>query len=207
MLLPPKTADLSEKVIQLCSKIVPGVKPFFLDVEMVDFTQPNECFPNVNTMVSKKGGSVQYGWQIWETIPNIMIEGEFHSVWVDQSGVYHDITPKEKGINKILFLPDNTRKYEQKQIDNIRMNLTNHHLIDDYINNAEAIFEATNRGELATSNQYILTPEISNLFAEKLSYRKLIEDKFTSPRIPDNPRNKACICGSGKKYKKCCGNK
>jgi len=39
-------------------------------------------------------------------------------------------------------------------------------------------------------------------FAESEYPRSFVQDRF---RLPANPRNKKCPCGSGEKYKRCCG--
>jgi len=116
-------------------------------------------------MIRNKGGSIQYGWQIWETLPNLMVEAEFHAVWKDGNGVFHDITQKSlPNIKQILFLPDHSRKYLGKQIDNVRIPLQDEVLIKQFIENAEKYFEATNRGALANYHgEIIATQEIENL--------------------------------------------
>lgn len=104
-------------------------------------------------MIKNKGGSIQYGWQIWETLPNLMAEAEFHAVWIDKEGVSHDVTQKSlSDIKQVLFLPDPSRKYLNKQIDNVRIPLQNESLIKQFIENSEKYFEATNRVSLRQKN-------------------------------------------------------
>jgi hypothetical protein len=109
----PKAADISNKKVKdLCFMVVPNSTAVYLNVELSDDSVLNECYENVAKMIKKKGGSIQYGWQIWETLSGVMIEAEFHAVWVDDEGVFHDITPKSLPVDKILFLPDHARRYE-----------------------------------------------------------------------------------------------
>jgi uncharacterized protein YecA (UPF0149 family) len=42
-------------------------------------------------------------------------------------------------------------------------------------------------------------------FKDKVSEYPVVEPKQRVAAPEPNPRNKACPCGSGKKYKKCCG--
>ncbi len=166
----PKTAsDTMPNIIDLCKKLVPNGRPIYLNVEIIDGAIENNCYKNVESMIKNKGGSIQYGWQIWETIPDLMAEAEFHAVWADNNDKLHDITPKSlQGINRILFLPDSVRKYDGRQIDNVRISLQDDDLIKKFIENAEKYFEATNRGELADYHGYIvMNSEIQKLVEEK----------------------------------------
>jgi hypothetical protein len=46
----------------------------------------------------------------------------------------------------------------------------------------------------------------ANGFATNLAWRRsFVPNTPPVPPIPKNPRNKPCVCGSGIKYKKCCG--
>lgn len=163
---PPKVAsNTTPSVKTLCEQLVPNEKPIYLNVETINGTIEKECYKNVEYMIRNKGGSIQYGWQIWETLPNLMVEAEFHAVWKDGNGVFHDITQKSlPNIKQILFLPDHSRKYLGKQIDNVRIPLQDEVLIKQFIENAEKYFEATNRGALANYHgEIIATQEIENL--------------------------------------------
>lgn len=178
--LPKVASNTMLNIIALCERLVPNGKPLYLNVEVINGLVENECYKNIESMIKNNGGSIQYGWQIWETIPNLMAEAEFHAVWVDNSGKLHDVTPKSlPEINQILFLPDPTRKYEGKQIDNVRIPLQDEILIEQFIENAKKYFEATNRGELANYHGYIVTdPEIQQLVEEKNQIFLKIIKKF-----------------------------
>jgi hypothetical protein len=166
----PQAANITDPiVIALCEQIVSGVEPIYLDVEIADGAVVNDCYENVTRMIEIHGGSIQYGWQIWETLPGVMAEAEFHAVWTDMSGILHDITPKASdGITKILFLPDLSRRFEGRQINNVRVPLQDDPLVRQFIENANQYFEVTNRGELADQLGYIpMTSEIEGLLKEK----------------------------------------
>jgi hypothetical protein len=179
----PKTADYtSPRIKELCKKLVPRTGAMYLDVEPLDDSIINECFPNVANVIKKRGGTMQCGWQILETFPDVMAEAEFHAVWVDNNKKYHDITPKLfPYITQILFLPDASRKYEGKQIDNIRIPLKDDPLILNFIKSAEAFFEATNRGDLANYHgELVLTPEMKYLKKRKEQLELEMIEKFYS---------------------------
>jgi hypothetical protein len=159
----PKTADItSPEIIELCKKIVPDSTAFYIKVKPINKSVVNECYGNVDRAIKQNGGEIQYGWQIWETLPGVMAEAEFHAVWIDPKGEYCDVTPKETpGITKILFLSDPTRVYSGRQIDNVRIALKDDSLVHTFIKNAESYYEVMNRGELADYHGYIvLTPEM-----------------------------------------------
>ena len=208
----PKTASVdSPVVVKLCEKLVKNPNPLYLDVEpLLDGAQTGECTQNVERLISIKGGSVQYGWQIWEM--KRMVESEFHAVWVDDNGVLHDITPKGLfNISRILFLPDETIVYTGMQIDNVRIPVDeNDFLIKKFIQVNERYFEACNRGELADQyGEIMATPEMIQIMREmdQISLQLILTDstKQSRPTFHSVSRNALCPCGSGKKYKRCHG--
>lgn len=161
MPLPRPVAD-SPEVRALCERLVPGGIPQVLPVEASPFAQVNECVPAVEAMVRRQGGRAELGWQLWETLPGVMIEAEFHAIWVDESGSRHDVTPKPlPTITDIVFLPDPTLVYEGRQIDNVRASLVSDALVNEFIAANSAWFEVINRGDLAEHHGPLrLTPEM-----------------------------------------------
>jgi len=183
--LPKVASNTMPNIIALCEQLVPNGKPLYLNVEPVNGAVENECYKNVESMIKNNGGSIQYGWQIWETIPNLMAEAEFHAVWIDSNGTLHDVTPKSlPGINRILFLPDPLRKYLGKQIDNVRVPLRDEVLIQQFIENAEKYFEATNQGDLADYHGYIITDSDSEI-QKLLEVKKEIFIKIIQKFFPE----------------------
>ncbi|OFZ53607.1 MAG: hypothetical protein A3D92_20775 [Bacteroidetes bacterium RIFCSPHIGHO2_02_FULL_44_7] len=178
--LPKTSNNTSPEIIALCQKIAPGQKALYLEIKPVEGAIVNECYGNVDKAIQKSGGSVQYGWQIWETMPDVMAEAEFHAVWKDINGNLHDVTPKEMpGITKILFLPDPARSYSGRQIDNIRIALKDDPLVHDFIKNAESYFEITNRGELADYHgELVATPEMKKLMRQNAELFLAIVQKY-----------------------------
>jgi hypothetical protein len=160
----PKTADKETlQVKKLCERLVPNEQALYLNVELREGALENECYGNVERVIALKGGSVQYGWQLWETLPGVLLEAEFHAVWIDVQGIPHDVTPKSSicQIDQILFLPDPNRTYEGRQIDNVRVALQDDPLIQEFIECNEEYFRLTNQGDLADYHGMIMhTPEM-----------------------------------------------
>ena len=73
----------------------------------------NFCHDNTKEETEKNGGSVVFGWTIWENKKTRFMEAEFHSV-VKKHGEYLDITPRPDGESKILFVPDAAKKAEHQ---------------------------------------------------------------------------------------------
>jgi hypothetical protein len=177
--------------------------PRHLDFAPVIGAQPRDCFPVVQRQIDQHGGSICYGWQIWEW-PDVFIEAEFHAVWRDTDGKLHDITPKDLPFEQILFLEDPIRRYEGKQVNNIRRAISSRPEVQEFIDASDADFEFMNRGERANQDSLSLTPtENAELMAIKgralTAYKKIIGN------TPKLGRNDPCSCGGGKKYKKCHG--
>jgi hypothetical protein len=140
-----------------------------------------DCYNNVEKAIQIAGGAVQYGWQIWETLPGLMIEAEFHAIWVDQEGKFHDVTPKPYGINRILFLPDDTKKYEGRQINNIRMSLSDDPLVTEFIEISNDYFAQTNKGLFASFHGYFLPgKELKRIISRKKELEREIMAKYYS---------------------------
>src|SRR6185369_5884694 len=137
-------------VVKLCQSLAPRRLPLYLDWEPTRGALVSECFENVARAVEAHGGNALDGWIIWETLPGVMIEAEFHAVWEDELGAYHDITPKAlPGHDRVLFLPDDMRAYAGRQVDNMRVALKDHPLVHRFIQAAEQDFNARNAGDLA----------------------------------------------------------
>lgn len=144
----------------LCRKLAPDSELLLVPNEPVEGASVNNCFPNVRRIVQDQGGMCEYGWQIWEVFPRMLLEAEFHAVWIDQAGVRHDVTPKPVPIPAIAYLPDPDREYTGRQVDNIRVALSKDPVVTALIKAYRARFRALNRGELADRYGDLDTPEI-----------------------------------------------
>lgn len=160
-----------------------------------------DCFNIVQTKVENSGGKMILGWQIWQT--NMLMEAEAHAVWEDLEGELHDISPKAFNlpIEKIVFVEDSKMKYEGKQIQNIRVNITNNSVIDDFIKASKLFFHLQNKGERANHHDLseILNDDEIKEIENAYNWKTQLQNFFES----GNNEKSLCFCGSQKNYKNC----
>lgn len=173
-------------------------KQCYLPVRPESDAVGNECFPNVEAKISRSGGRMLCGWQLWEW-PHVMAEAEFHAVWVSPEEEMVEITPKPHGEASILFVPDERRRYTGVAVDNVRIPLRDDQLIRHFIRAAELRTVVMNRGERATQYGQVSIPvdEIEPI---------LMIQSFAGQSIASGLRDHSpCLCGDGGKYKRCHG--
>ncbi len=198
---PVTPAEISIGLRGVIDQLVPGGVPVYVDVQPTVGAFANECFPLVEQRVKLEGGKSIFGWSLWE-LPTVFVEAEFHSVWQQSSGELLDVTPKNHPIARVFFLPDPARKYEEKQVNNIRKALRLDPLLLAYLETFDAEFELLNRGERAIQHEVALSgrevAELDSVRQQRANcYFELLN---TFPLVgPYHP----CPCGSGKKGKWC----
>jgi hypothetical protein len=195
---------ITPEILKLCGELVPGSRPQFLAVTPVEGVEVKDCFPAVARQVRDHGGSICHGWQIWEW-PGVMLEAEFHAVWRTPNGQLRDITPKPEPIPRILFLPDPSRKYSGRQVNNVRRALSTDPRIADFIRCWNDEYEFMNRGARAEQHGRIVVNAAEAAEYEAIQRRKVELQTALIMHRGRPGRNDPCPCGSGKKYKKCCG--
>jgi len=193
---------ISEPILDLCRSICGSEDPVYVEHSPESYAQVNECFPAMDRKVQECGGKVHYGWQLWEW-PNVLLEAEFHAVWLSPENKLLDITPKPFKVEKILFLPDRSMRYEGKQIDNKRVPLSNNPITRDFIGICEAIFRIQNKGDRAHQLAVSFEGDEAQLH-QWLQGMKLLTLEMLESGLN---RNSPCPCNSGKKYKSCHGKK
>ena len=67
------------------------------------------CIINCIKKKELAGGSIQFGWIIWQDKAANFTEAEFHAVWADDQGKLHDITHRIDKEKRIMFVPDPNR--------------------------------------------------------------------------------------------------
>ncbi|PYE87560.1 SEC-C metal-binding domain-containing protein [Phyllobacterium leguminum] len=195
----PKT--VSAEVRAFCQHISPDHEPTYVPVSPDAGALPSECFNNVASKVERDGGTLVYGWLIWEW-PRVFVEAEHHAVW-EQDGVLTDITPYVNDERQILFLPDPTRTYDfitQKRLINIKKNLGKLTSVDDWIAAADRLHRAIKTNSIG--NHFML--ERSYLASMDQEIRNALGLVFVDLAKSTGP-NSQCFCASGRKFKKCCG--
>ena len=201
--------SITHQVLELCKKLDSNQTPVFVPVKPVANSVVDECYYNVACHIQNHGGSIQYGWTIWEN-HNVIIEGNFHACWRNMVGELIDITPKEDGEKEILFLPDTKRVYDGTPIDNVREILTK----DPDLIKGFKLQEEFNRLRI----KYNVDGQLSGIPVHELKRigfpvpagndAGMVDMTGRHPEIRKGGkigRNDRCPCGSGMKFKKCCG--
>lgn len=190
--------EITKHIRQLIAKVVPGQQAVYLSVRPETGTKINECFPNVEARIAQFGGSMLCGWQIWEW-PHVLVEAEFHAVWLSPDNELVEITPKQHGEKTILFVPAPSLTYTGVAKDNVRLAVRDDLLVHHFIRISEEIVKVMNHGERAGMYGYVSVPahEIEPLMGAK---------EFLGQSISNGLRDHSpCLCGSGSKYKQCHG--
>ena len=191
--------EINDSILQFCAEVSPRREPCYVSVKPESYSKINDCFNNVKKKVDQDGGSIEHGWQIW-IWPNIFIEAEFHAVWNNCNNKYIDITKKEDDCDKILFLPDSRIKYEGYWVDSIRRNISNHKLVDLYIDINECGYLLLTSEAKPYIHQYELSDDQSIVYKDLSDWGNAIRDMLKDGLS----RSSLCPCGSRIKFKKCC---
>lgn len=159
-----------------------------------------ECFPNVQAKIVRDGGTIAYGWLIWEW-PRVFIEAEHHAVW-DAGGTFVDITPHVHNEPAVLFLPDPQRAYDykgQKRLINVKRSLGQFKSVDAWIAASDTMQQAME--DNSVGNEIRMSRDLLKRLWEnaRMAQAQVLVDLAASTKVND-----PCFCSSGKKFKKCC---
>ena len=191
---------ITTKILDLCDGIICKSIPEFIPIKTMKNAVLNDCFSNVKTKIVEDGGTIQYGWCIWEW-KNVMVEAEFHAVWCSSNGGLVCVSPHDNE-KEILFLPDDRKQFNGiDRTDNIRKSLRTEHVVDEFIQVCKELYaekERLTKGKLGLVSMDV-TPELRIITKRYQMLKMKIE------QLPSLPKpNNFCPCGSGKKYKGCC---
>lgn len=154
----PRVPDkVTSPVKRLRNRIAPNEQLQYVKVLIESDAEINECFSNLERKIKRVGGGIQCGWAIWY-LPGILMEAEFHAVWVSPQGELIDVSPHQIQCKEILFLPDSATVYSGRQIDNIRIPLNKDPRVKEYIGLHEELFKILNEGELADKHGPVSIP-------------------------------------------------
>jgi hypothetical protein len=186
----------------LSEEIAGRSDPAYVDVTPIPGAPSDECFSLVPARVSESGGRLVVGWSIWEW-PSLFVEAEFHAVWEAADGSLQDITPKKTPTQRILFLPDPSRSYEGRQMNNVRRAISSDPAVIEFLRASDAEYELMNRGERVHQHG-----ELALAGDEAQEYQSIQMNKakcfFAMLRLkPTIDAYDPCPCGSGKKVKWC----
>ena len=196
---------ISESILSFCDTINHELPSFIPSLPALT-AKKGECFNNVSEAL-QKGEHSCYGWIIWQTSHHLL-QAEFHCVIQADNGTLTCITPYARSYEKILFLPDPLYMYAQTRVP------TRYQTISDALETPEFIhaLEALSELEVNLSSQeakaYINHPdnhEKRTVVLETMHAMENAIDRFEKMVLEGVGANSTCICGSGKKFKKCCG--
>ncbi len=191
------------EVIRLLDYMAAPFEPIELLIRPKKGAEISDCTNIIQEHIKEKGGKIVYGWQIWKSC--ITVEAEFHAVWENNKGDLVDLTPKPNGFTHILFAEDDRIIYEGKQIDTIRLNITNNVLVDHFIECLQALYRLNNTGERA----FLYDKEFEDSLSDEektqiVSCNQLIG--WLSLMIESGATQESvCFCGENVAYKDCHG--
>src|SRR5205814_2153199 len=85
--------SISAHVLALCREINPDAAPVYITITPGEGCAADDCFECVRQKVERDGGSIQFGWSIWEW-PRVYVEAEHHAVYEPPTGPpWVDLTP------------------------------------------------------------------------------------------------------------------
>jgi hypothetical protein len=191
-------ARIDASVRRLIQFVAPGARARYLEVRPESGATVNGCFSNVRAKRARDGGRMLCGWQLWEW-PRVLVEAEFHAVWLSPHGEMVEITPKPNGERSVLFVPDERRGYEGRMVDNVRMALHEDQLIEHFIRVSGAIVQVMVRSGRATGHGHVWVP--SEQIAPLRQAQRFLGRSIHSGLREHDP----CLCGSGSRYRRCHG--
>ncbi|MGB3345417.1 MAG: hypothetical protein WBA61_16020 [Aequorivita sp.] len=172
-------------------------------INLEKFSREKQCYSNVEEKVKRDGGMIHYGWSVHFT-DNIIIEAERHAVWENDNEDLICITPHPSNLSHVIFLSDNKSVDENEQIDNVRMNITNNSLVNDWIHLSETIGDIYNRFTTRLNDDQVnMEVPVHKVLTKIDGYRGLVMGLIKSKK----GEKSKCFCEKGvyheKKYIHC----
>jgi hypothetical protein len=183
MMMPNRLpSDITPEILTFCRQLDPARAPLWVPVRPTPGAVEAHDLTALKSHIASHGGRVQYGWTLWEHA-GWFLEAEFHPLWSSPQGELIEISPERAaaGLTRVLFLPAGTRSFQGEDIPNRFYALSTSPDVVSVVQHAEYL--ATLRSEGRTQAR-----------------KALVSQAGGSPG-----RNDPCPCGSGVKYKKCCG--
>ncbi len=191
--------ETNEFIDKILAKIGSEYEPEQVPVKIEPYAKIHNCYIDVEQKVKLEGGSIHFGWAIFQT--DILCEAEHHAVYELENGDLIDISPREFPFESIMFVPDNKAKYTGQSIDNVRINITENVVVDDFILICECVEKLYSYGNRINDEQLNLPEFIFQLIKQyedlKISYLTFIRN--------GGRYNTTCFCGSPKNYNNCHG--
>lgn len=192
---------LTNEIRDLCREVDSSQRPVYVSVKPEAGCSLGECLENVQRKVETSGGGLQHGWniRIW---PMVLLDAQFHVVYVNPPGTYLDITPTENEVNRILFLPDTLRVFSDERVHNRRIALNDDPDVQEYI---ALTHDKDQIGEYdpVRSRVGFTAPEMQRRDQIQERRATLFNILMFRYAVATGP----CPCGSGQKFKHCCRGK
>ena len=189
--------EIDRFVQKLLDKINYEFDPEIIPVVIEPYAKIRNCFQNVDEKIKRDGGNVHYGWAIFKS--DILCEAERHAVWENADGDLVDITPRELEFKQIMFVSENDFVYKGQLVDNIRINITDNPIVEDFITVCESLEQLYTYGQRINDEQLNIPAPAAKLILE---YENLKAAYLVYINLGGRPKSK-CICGGQKNYKNC----
>jgi hypothetical protein len=184
---------------ELLDKIEAKYYPMNVVVQPDRDASLNNCFNNVAKKVKNEGGEIVYGWAL---LPQRhMLEAEKHAIWKSPDEQYLDITPRPFPIPMLQFVIDDEFKYNGQLIGNVRLNVTDNKVVDDWIVLAEAIDKLYSYTTRIDDEQVGVPPVIAPVLKQMEKMVKYYDPFVSNDGTPES----SCFCGKLLPYKDCHG--
>jgi hypothetical protein len=202
----------SKSVKKLREQLRTGREAVRLRVITEPGDRDRDCYMNVQTRIDRNGGRMQLGWAVWQH-DDLFIEAEPHAVLDPGDGLpWIDCTPHAGSPREILFIPnDEAYNFDTKELaDNVRVALRDDPRLRRALNlysektkllNTVPGVDVPLPMSVAIKAQQV-QDEADMLLAEVMGIAPPRQAARSGTKVG---RNDPCPCGSGKKYKKCCG--
>ncbi|MCK4843249.1 MAG: SEC-C domain-containing protein [Methylococcales bacterium] len=191
--------SITKELLEVINKVNSKSEPIFLNVTPANGAVKQECFGNVESYIKLYGGSIIYGWNVF-VWPRVLVDLEFHAVWLSDDGEILDITPRSDEDRVVLFLPDDTLPYNGYMMPSLQFSLGKSPLVRDAIDAASVYNQVISDIHINNpARKTVSRAEFNCVQNKHFSFQSSLESQWKPER------NDPCICGSRKKFKQCHG--
>lgn len=181
----------------LLERIGSAFQAEYLETQAWSGGRPNESLEAVEGRVAVEGGCAVPGWALWKG--ELLIEAEYHWVWMDGSGRKIDVAQRELDFDRILFVPDDRSYGSGLQVNNIRLNLGANQVVDYLIEAYDCVFLLENAGERSLEAKLVL----EGMEAVLHKYFTMLKGKLELFAYSGGGIGSPCFCGSRKPFHSC----
>lgn len=201
-LTPTKTpAALTAQLRDACRRLAPRSEPVFIDRQPMPGARINKCTFNVQDFLRTNPGEMVLGWEVtvWD---NVLVDFIGHAVVKNQHGL-KCVTPSNYPNSRILFLPDSSLSFDFLD-PNARMPVAEIPLSS---RPEVAKLIAVSSKEREIKIKYPVTSEMLVVDGQDADDLRQLEALKSSLMLKiilaTSDHNTRCMCGSGKKFRKC----